>query len=157
MNTSFLSLSARIQEALPDVTTRARVLAAAVGIALSREIALPSSVVEDPTNFYNMQNLAGVRDAVGNINENIVLDCKDALEWTRNLWLVRYYAAHPQPHAYYGGDTGTFFESYFNASTLISSDGRALLEANRVALAILSLEVTASMTAEVARNTPPGF
>ena len=157
MNPSFLSLNTRVQEALPDVTCRGLVLAAAVGISLSRNLPLPSSVVEDPTNYYNMQCLGSVKDSVGNINENLVLDCKGAMEWTRNLWLVRYYAAHPQPFTYYGGDNGSFFESFFNASTLISIEGRKLLEESRVALAIVSLEVSAALQAEVSRNTPPGY
>lgn len=146
MNVNYFSLNNQIAALLPDVTQRAKVLAAAVGVALSRAAPLPSSPVDEPANYYNLQVLSSIKDAVGSMNENLVLDTKDSLEWTRNLWLVRYTAAHPQAYVVMGVTSGNFLEALINADVLLSTDARGLLNLWGSQIFALSMEVQAALS-----------
>lgn len=146
MNVNYLNLNNQIAALCPDVLQRSKVVAAAIGVALSRSAPLPSSPVDEPGNYYNLQVLSSIKDAVGSINENLVIDCKDALEWTRNLWMIRYSAAHPQAYVTMGVTSGNFLEALVNADVLLSVDARGLLNLWGQQIFTLSMEVQAALS-----------
>lgn len=57
--------------------------------------AIPGSEVEDIDLFYVDNHFTAVREAIGSINEIIVIDTAFVIETAKALWKARAYAAHP--------------------------------------------------------------
>lgn len=74
---------------------RSCVISAGVALAIARHLPLPSAPVDAPGNFYNFTNLQAAKDMVAAFNEQVVFNVKEALDETRNQWMLRYNAAHP--------------------------------------------------------------
>jgi hypothetical protein len=95
MNVRFLDFVRACAEFEAAPGDRSCVIAAGVALAIARHLPLPSAPVDAPSNFYNFTNLQAAKDLVAQFNEQIVFNVKEALEETRNNWMLRYNAAHP--------------------------------------------------------------
>lgn len=134
MTPSFQNASHIINKHLPDVTTRGPVLAAAVGFAMSRLAQLPSAPVEDAGNFYNMTVSDAVRTRISTINEQIIINVNDALQWSRAFWNVRYATVH-QPRVWIpADDSQCFFNSFSQADQYLSRQQLELLNGKTAAI-----------------------
>lgn len=141
MNPIFIPVNNIISARLPDVTSRGRVLAAAIGLALSRVQPLPSAPVEDHANYYNLNVLQTVKDQVSAINENIIIDINDTLQWARSFWTIRYHSAHPKAYIFAGVESKGFFESLVGGDTLVAPQQREMLDANRTVIFELAVDL----------------
>ena len=56
---------------------------------------IPTSEVEDIDQFYIDNHFIAVREAVGSVNEIIVIDTAFVIETAKALWKARAYAANP--------------------------------------------------------------
>jgi hypothetical protein len=148
MNPTAISANNSINATLPDPTTRGPVLAAALGLAMARDALLPSSPVEDESNYFNMNALPTVRQKLSTFNENIIVDINATLQWTRAFWMIRYSAAHPRNYIMADASTVNFFESLVGADTMISQEQRNLLDLNRLAVFSLSCDLAVVLNEE---------
>lgn len=69
--------------------TTAFIVAVAVATAVSRTLPLPSSPVENASQYYNDNYLLKVRERLASYNEAAVLKFAEAAELTKKLWLQR--------------------------------------------------------------------
>jgi hypothetical protein len=86
-----------LNKCVDDASCRASVLSVAVGLAFSRYVPVPSAPVNSPAGYYNTQVLETVTHGVGEINEHLVFDLREALNRARQFWMLRYGAAHTAP------------------------------------------------------------
>lgn len=148
MTPDYLCVKHIIDKHLPDVTTRSNVLAAAVGFALARCAPLPSSPVEDASNYFNITVSPVVRDRVGAVNEQLIIPVNDTLQWARALWQVRYASAHPARNWVPSLDACTFFESFGQADTFLSPQQRELLNGKREVIFLIANELVYNFSGE---------
>lgn len=71
------------------------VIAAGVALAVARALPLPTAEADAPGQYYNYNNLQTAKDLIAAFNEEVVFDVKEALDETREFWMLRYTAAHP--------------------------------------------------------------
>lgn len=137
-----------IDKHLPDVTTRSNVLAAAVGFALARCAALPSSAVEDANNYFNITVSPVVRDRVGAVNEQLIIPVNDTLQWARAFWQIRYATAHQPRNWVPVVGSVNFFDSFTQADTFLSLEQVALLNGKRDAIFEIANELAYNFSGE---------
>ncbi len=94
MNAAYIALQDQLNRQVPDVFSRTRVLAAAVALALGAKFEVPSSVVQNATEYYATQHQTVARQKLSYFNESIVFDLTFAEELTRAFWLLRYNTVH---------------------------------------------------------------
>lgn len=86
-----------LNRSVDDASARCDVLSIAAGLAYSRFAALPTAPVTEPSGYYNRNVLESVTHGLGELNEHLVFDLRDALNRCRQFWMLRYGAAHPAP------------------------------------------------------------
>lgn len=121
-----------------DSVTKTQIVAAAVAVATAISLPLPSTPVESPEGYYASTCALLATGEVGEYNEEAVLDVPQALEMTRNFWLLRYNALHqtvlvPPTH-------GSFFMGFTGASRFFSHKDICLL--NEYADEIFSIQLS---------------
>jgi hypothetical protein len=94
MKVSFLNFIQTANSVCALASERGCVIAAGVALAVSAALPLPSSEVEAPGSHYNFNNLQLAKDLIAAFNEQIVFDVREALDETREFWMLRYNAAH---------------------------------------------------------------
>lgn len=141
MNPKFLPFSMDADRLISDGSVRLCILAAAIGRAIANAQPLPSSQVENPTNFYLNQVAPQARDLVSVWNENLILNTKETLEYVREFWNLRYHAAHPNSRPTYVGQYG-FFDTISGMPMYFSDDDHKFL--NQYKDVILTLSSLAS-------------
>lgn len=144
MNTQFLPLTVAADRVIADASMRSRITGSAIATAIAAAMPLPSSPVDDPSNHYLLQVTARVRQIVSEFNENLVFDLRGTLEQTRQLWLVRYTAAHPTARPIYNAQYG-FFDSLFGVGTYIAPEQYTFFNTNRDDILFLAAVVSAIM------------
>lgn len=117
------------------------IIVAAMAVALSNATPLPSSPVENPSNYFSLQVLPGVKNIVAPINECVVMDCQAIIDQVRNHWLLRYNAAHPAQCQAYPGE-GSFFESLQNVFTYFSCEQVSFFNAHKAVILELALQAS---------------
>jgi len=120
-----------------DASARSRILAAAVAVAISNSLPLPSTEVENVSSEYGHTLSASVARTAAAFNENVVFDLPYALELARALWFVRYTAAHPCSKPIYGSGCG-FFETYIGVHLYVSDAVCEFLNEHRAPICILA-------------------
>lgn len=94
MNLKYNELN-QLARSLPvDITLRGKVVACGVALALAWKLPLPTGRLSDPDNFYNMQVSALVNDPLSEVNEAVVIDLRQAIEYCRMFWMLRYATAY---------------------------------------------------------------
>lgn len=71
------------------------VIAGGIAMAVARALPLPSAAAETPGQYYNFNNLQLAKELICQFNEQVVFNTAEALEETREFWMLRYSAAHP--------------------------------------------------------------
>lgn len=141
MTPDYLCAKHIIEKHLPDVTTRSSTLAAAVGFALSRCAALPSSPVEDASNYYNLTVSPVVHDRVSAVNEQLIIPVTDTLHWARAFWHIRYATAHQPRNWIPALESVNFFDSFTLADIYLSREQFDLLNGKRDAIFAIANEL----------------
>lgn len=128
---------------ISDSTQRAGTIVAALALAISNLAQLPSSEVDNPASYFNLQLLPNINKIISEWNENMVIDAKACVEQTRIFWQLRYTAAYPMSRPIYSFDYG-FFDTVFGVNTLVSSELKDFLNDNKnqvLALSIVAAEI----------------
>jgi hypothetical protein len=94
-NLKYLPIQSFINEKIKDVTTCKKATSIALGIAISRMLPIPSTIVDSVDLHYATTLKYTASLMVNDFNENIVVDI-DLVESTiRSYWMIRYTCAHP--------------------------------------------------------------
>lgn len=141
MKQAYLRLDDKLKRLVTDPTARVDVLTTAIALAVSREVPLPSSPVATPSNYYNLQCLAQVMRFLDALNENCQFDLKCATNEVRQLWMIRYNAAHPAnlPMA---SDVG-FIDTIVGANIVIDKDLLCFANQHKEAILLLCMDIVA--------------
>lgn len=102
-----------------DAVDRARIVAAAVAVAISRTRPIPSAPVVSPPSYFVDQVLPQALSLIDEYNEEIILDVKYCTEMLRTFWMVRYTAAH-NSHAVVPAGSYTFFETMMGVPNMVA-------------------------------------
>ena len=78
-------------------------------------------MVENPASHFTTAVLPGLQNTLSCLNEELVFDCKAAIDHVRNFWLVRYSAAHPITRPVFT-IWSTFFESVLGVGAFVSQE-----------------------------------
>lgn len=70
-------------------------LAAAIGLAASRVVPLPTSDVADPVSHYTLVIQPMVNQIISCFNEDLIMDVRYAKEVANQLWQIRFLTANP--------------------------------------------------------------
>ena len=101
----------------------------AISKAVANELALPSSQVENPTEFYLNTVYTAVRNLISTINEMIVFDLNRAQEVIKTFWLVRYNILYPRKKLFL--TNSVISEShFFGFSSLLSPTDATFIQQN---------------------------
>lgn len=122
-----------------DLTQRNQLLALALGLAIAKHVQLPSTEVEQPIDFFN-NNLQAIRSTLSRFNENVIFDIKEAEEFVRAFWLIRYNAMYQRVYPLFARQNQSFVDCLFGVSDFISESTMAL--ADKYAKQIFMLTVT---------------
>lgn len=125
------------QSQVPDALKRSRVVAAAVAVAISMSQSLPSGEVNHAGEYFTNQVMPAAMRIISEFNESMVFDTHAALQYTRQLWQLRYWSAFQQMQAVklVGND---FFGSFTGVNVLVSDAFRALVDENAQVVTSLS-------------------
>lgn len=96
MKPVYIRLQDLLSELVPSAADRCDVLTTAMALAHSRVVSIPSGPVPSPAAYYNQQVVSSVDECLTKLNEYLPFDLKCARNETRQFWMLRYGAAHPQ-------------------------------------------------------------
>lgn len=126
---AFLDMQEAIKIDTPDASLLKRIASVALGIAISRIVAMPTKAIGDANNYYLMELKSTVTDYIGHFNENMLIDVSQAHGAARAFWLTRYVNAYPEGTINTGGE-GCFLMRLAGGSRLLSRDLECFCEAN---------------------------
>ena len=141
MNSTYLGFNNAVNQLTSDSIQRSKIVAAAIAYAIATLAALPSSPVDSASNHFNMTVLPEARNIISDFNENLVFDCRDAVDQVRAFWMMRYTATHPLRTPIFSVER-TFFENIIGVETFASPDFYEFVNKHKVD--ILSLYVVAA-------------
>lgn len=110
MNPKFTPFIEQANLIVTNPLQKLAITTSAVALAISNTQHLPSSIVENPIEYFNINLLTGIKSIVSEWNESIILDIKVIIEQVRIFWLVRYTAAYPLSRVVYSAK-GDFFST----------------------------------------------
>lgn len=142
MNLKYINFVEMVERLCPGTDGRGPLVAAAVATCVSRHLPIPTTAVQDPVSTFIDQVGTDVRTAISAVNEGVVFDTRYALELTRQLWLVRYYSAHPRllPMSVEGNPLD-FFCSMAEIDRIVAPNDYQFLTENKVTIARLAIEL----------------
>lgn len=141
MKPTFLTFNAVVNANVHDSMMRARIVAAAVGLALCNAAPLPTSAVDNPASFFVSTVQPSANNALSQLNENVIFDCKTACEFFRSFWLMRYAVAHPLSRPLYAIND-CFFDSICGVGNFVSPQSQEFL--NKYGKEVLIVAMAAS-------------
>lgn len=140
MDIKFLEFSRAVDRTVTDASTRGRIIAVAVGIAISRKINLPSLALEvEPSNYFNAQMAMGANEYISKFNEEVVFDTRYCREAVRTFWLMRYAAAYGEAQFHTPPNLG-FVDSVAGATLYLAPDMHEFCSANKEAIFAVTRE-----------------
>jgi hypothetical protein len=148
MNPKFTEFNNLSNVVIADANMRVAILVSALALAISNTSHLPTSLVDNPTAYFNMQIMPTVSAVVSEWNEEIILDTKMCIEQARMFWLVRYTAAYPMSRPMYSANFD-FFDTITGVSLFVPTELFAFLD-SACKPAILTLATAAT---ELISNT----
>jgi hypothetical protein len=153
MNQNFLNYNAVLERITLNPVDRSKIVATALGLAVSALSTLPVTEVDSPAGHFTLQVLPEINNIVSEFNENTVIDCKLVVESARAFWMMRYTAAHPVSRPVYSINC-TFFESLGGVGLYFSPEQVALY--NLYKEQILTLATVMSETINLVRGKNVG-
>jgi len=136
---------------ITDPLNRLAIMTSALALALSNIQHLPTTQVEDPSNYFKINVVPGLNAIVSEWNESMVLDPKAVIDQARTFWLVRYTAAFPLSRLMYAAK-GDFFSTVFGVYGVVSPALQEFLDGS-CKLAILTLANEAVAILHQSSNT----
>jgi hypothetical protein len=124
MKVRFLGFTRLVSELQTAPSDRSCVLSSAVALAVASHLPLPSAAVDAPASYYNFTNLQSAKDLVGMFNEEVVFDVKEALESTREFWMLRYNAAHAPTYPVINPSIG-FYDNLLGVAKWVDQESHA--------------------------------
>ena len=91
----FSVFNTAVQRCEIDHVSRNRVVACAIGTAIARRLALPSSEVDTISGHFRLQHSETVRAIVSSANEEVIMQPKSAVEFSELMYRFRYNTAFP--------------------------------------------------------------
>lgn len=104
------------------------VIAAAVAKAISDSIQIPTSAVDNFTEYFTAQIEGSAKEMIGKVNEINLIDTRLTLEYVRNLTNIRYRLVYPQDKIFTAQSCE--FATFFGVGTLVSREFDSLIEKN---------------------------
>jgi hypothetical protein len=145
MNFKYITFSALADKQILNINDKAAIITASVAFAISNQLQLPTSEVEDYASHFNLQLQPTIYPLVSEWNENVIMDAKVCIEQIRMFWTIRYLAAHPEARPMYSFK-GDFFETAFSVNTFVSDELMTLLNCNKEQIITLSTVAKEVMT-----------
>jgi hypothetical protein len=136
MKKQCMDLSDQAENQVSDAVLRAKVLTAAIALAIVDTLPLPSGAVTDSTEYFLNQLQPGLMNTVSIMNECIVFDTRACLEQVRNLWKVRYHCAYRSCPTVLS--TESFLGSFTGTATYLSADYIEFSHTNGAAIVSLA-------------------
>jgi len=127
MNPKFNEFNNVSNLVIRDASERVAITVAAVALAIAMKAHLPTSLVDNPTAYFNMQIMPSVNSIISEWNEEMILDTNNTIEQCKMFWLVRYTAAYPMSRPMYSANFD-FFDTVFGVSALITPEFHAFLD-----------------------------
>lgn len=115
-----------------DSVTKAKVIAAAVSVAVATHLSLPSTPLESAGAYYAEQHALCARELISMFNEVQPLDLPAALTFTRYFWQTRYDAVFCK--RFTRVSPGEFFASFCGATYHFSSEDIAFFNEQGAAI-----------------------
>lgn len=105
----------------------------ALSKAVANELVLPSSPVENVSEFYLHTTYTNVRNTISHINELVVVDVNRAQELIKTFWLIRYNILFPRKRLFLSNAVKS--EShFFGFSSLLSPADAIFIQENTMTL-----------------------
>lgn len=79
---------------VPENTDQGHLATVIVAASVAYRLPLPTSPVMRPKEWYLQHCLSGSEEAIGQLNEHIVMDANETDKLTRTVWLMRYRILH---------------------------------------------------------------
>jgi hypothetical protein len=124
MNVRFLDFIRAVGDVQASPGDKGCVVAAGVALGISKHLPLSSAPDTSPINYYNFTNLQAAKDFVALFNEQVVFDVKEALEETREFWMLRYNAAHPAEYPVYDMAIG-FYDNLLGVAKWVDQESHS--------------------------------
>lgn len=122
MDIKYLEFSRNVDRAVTDASSRSRIIAVAVGIAIASKLSMPSLAVEvDPSNYFLGTIAQASNDYISRFNEEVVFDTRYCREVLRSFWLLRYSAAYPGAQ-FFAPPTLGFVDSVVGATLYLAPE-----------------------------------
>ena len=137
MNPKFNEFNNLSNLVITDASQRVVITVAAVAMAIAMKAHLPTSLVDNPTAYFNMQIMPSVNSIVSEWNEEMILDTNVCVEQAKMFWLVRYTAAYPMSRPMYSANYD-FFDTIFGINRFVTPNLHSFLD-GAAKSAILSL------------------
>lgn len=134
MNPKFLPFSNMLAKECTDISIRSQALPYIVAMAVAKTMPIPSSPVQEVSNYFRTTHGIAVRNTIADINEQLVFDTPLALSLTGVLWEARYNAAHPQKLnmlSIRDACNGGIFAAMTGASLALSADQMQFMECHK--------------------------
>ena len=127
MNFQYIDYNRIADTEIIDQTKRSDVLSLALALAISNTLHIPTTAVEGPESYFNLQIIPLITKTISEFGQNMILDQKQCLEHTRMFWLLRYTAAYPNSQLMYS-PAHDFFDTIFGVSLFVAPETHALLD-----------------------------
>lgn len=125
-----------------DSKTATKVLAIAIALGLSEDLALPSSPADTPASYFNLTHSGHLNKTISEWNENVIFDAKLTMEMVRNFWTIRYYAAYPKERPTTMANTAmSMYSAMFTVGFFISPEIEDLFSNNASTIFLISRAV----------------
>lgn len=134
-----------------DAFNRTRILSAAIGAAAAALGMLPTAAVDSPAEYFQTSVLPALSNQLSVLNEKLVFDIHQTVEFTRMFWRLRYSAAHPGLRPLFGEDS-TFVENLVGATFSLPEESRKFLNEHQRAILSMAnhaLSLISKLTAPV--------
>lgn len=114
------------------VLDRGRIIAVALGQAISCSMQLPSGPVSSASDYYNGTVRSQVLSLISSFNESAVLDARACADFSRRFYLMRYDAFAKCPRR--DRPQVDFFYAFFGVADFFSPDDMAFINENKDAI-----------------------
>ena len=112
-------------------TSRAMSTSIALGRTLSNSLTLPSSPVDNPLQYFKIQNQLNLESLISTINEIVIIDTNAVLDYATKFYEYRYASVHPTPHVI-ALNKQSAIADFFSISKHFSKECLSVIESNPV-------------------------
>lgn len=143
MNLAYQQLNTALPQLPAGAIVRNQVMAAAIALAISARLPLPSGPVQDVENHWNFHVAGLLNDPLSEINEGAVFDIKAAVAFARQFWLLRYASAHPSAQLSFADQSPFgFFDTLAGVALYVSPENHAFVNEHKACIFQLAVLAT---------------